>query len=177
MIFLDEASSLLNKIKRIDYVLKLEECFKKVIIYFNEEHMFICPHQPVLNEAGEFQNFLDDGPVLELKRNITIEELQNAIFETLEKSNLYILSQRPKRLGIERHLKVRSYKAATKDKSLISLGYSPDESIEYRIIAYRKENSLVYLKEKELLIKQEDAMQDNQLAKTVIEFMELLRNK
>ncbi|MCM3130485.1 hypothetical protein ACFQ3J_23535 [Paenibacillus provencensis] len=158
-------------------MLKLEDCYKKVIIYFNEEHMFICPHQPVLNEAGEFLNFLDDGSVLELKRNITIEELQKAIFENLEKSNLYILSQPPKRLGIERHLKVRSYKAATKDKSLISLGYSPDESIEYRVIAYRKENSLVYLKEKELFIKQEDAIKDNQLAKTVVEFMELLRNK
>ncbi|SFS96507.1 hypothetical protein [Paenibacillus sp. 453mf] len=148
----------------------LNDYGKLIIIYFNEECILICPHHPVIKVDGGLLGFGDEGPVSELERNPSIERLQYSLLENFNNSNQYFLNEFPKRLGIEQYLKVKSYRAATKDKNIVTILSS---TFKYSISAHKTLKPSVFVPTETFEITQEEATDEHLLAKKVLEAMEM----
>lgn len=149
---------------------ELKEYGKLLIVYFDDDRIFICPHHPVIRGDGDLIGFGDEGPVSELHRNSSIDNLQGIILENFERCNQYFLDKFPERLGIEMHLKVRSYKAATKDKKLVTILLNTDG---YSISTHKTEKPTVFIPTETFEINETKAIYENFLAVKVLEAMDL----
>lgn len=141
---------------------------KSAQLYSNNEKQFIISNQILLN------GFLTEyGEVTELEWNCSEEILQKTLLEALNKSNTITLEKEDKVDPLAKHLGIKSWKKAKSDKKLVMVNHHFDDDPYFKVTATKKMKNGAYPGIKSVEILEDEALQDNNLAKSVLKAMKL----
>ncbi|WP_106769025.1 hypothetical protein [Paenibacillus faecalis] len=144
--------------------------FAKILnIYVDSEKLYICSTQTV-NKTYET---VEKGFITELNSLSSEGELQAALFESLKNCNLELLDENPEVSSLEKHLGVKGYDKAIKDKKGVTLFLVPKEG--YSITPTEKYRWGYMGIGDEIHLSVEDALVNNNLAKAVLQAISLSR--
>lgn len=146
----------------------LETYAKCLTIYSSSEKLYICSNQTL----KEVYSSIQKGAVIELSISSTEEELQAALYESLKHCNVELLDEIPRLTSLEEYLGIKGWKKATKDKKCVSFLLNPEG---FSISPMKKHPRYGYLGTdvKDIHLSVEDAMVNNNLAKAVIQAINL----
>ncbi|WP_106769023.1 hypothetical protein [Paenibacillus faecalis] len=146
----------------------MHEHFGKVLsIYASSEKLYICSTQTVNKTYAS----VGKGLVIELSSSSSEEELQAALLESLKNCNLELLDENPEVSSLEEHLGVTGYDKAIKDKKGVTLFLVPKEG--YSITPTEKYRWGYMGIGDEIHLSVEDALENNNLAKAVLQAISL----